>query len=558
MTKQTQALPYPNYCSSIGIKNLVGEREKWIPNCVHTIQAFDINSSFKPNLSDYFTDQYVVIKKVRPELFLRRDFIEKFVLKDNVYMTSSTNRTTSEHAGNAGAADRKKVVSTSASNKDNVLFPNNQINMSHSYSLNCAGNAMLTLIMDEFVYHRFGLQSKRKVTDKSSNSVKHHVTIDLKDTRLLNSNKYHDKVVQALKRLCALDSVNFRTTDPAANEKALEFFTYVKHEYERDGFKPIPLSACRLVRSVVEKESELVLREKPNFCFNLEQLSEDKQEETAKQRASPADYQDDGASAKLDKYSSKPELKLKPEPKPKPEPEPKPKRLRQQLESNNGVSCGALWCGDGASLEQELITFVDWLGFHVNNIDCDREEISSIYQCLSKENETFCDDNNDKAHDANDDDCKDAQKCTIDYCQVSGYFTKADLARRLEKFFLAPGNSNDNAMEMSEIGSSPFSSSQQATGVVDGQVGGLQWQQQQQEQKLQGDDTSALTYYRVVILYRVGSCALSFSNHVGSDDITVLVRDMSDGASVASIAGRATSVRSNKLLLKLRTWTSQA
>lgn len=199
------------------------------------------------NIKD-FLGSYCVIENARPELFVRRDFISKFVDKGTIHVSHL-----SDHQGvTVGAAT---VVGTKQSTCGAIVG---------GYKLATSNNVM-TITMNAKQYHRFGLLAKKVISlsttgprRKSKRSSKraddlYIIEIHLRDERIKKNNKYQDRLVSALRRLTPINKVYFRfipdkskleLTTATADELSLEFFNHVIEEYALDGCQPVPLTKC--------------------------------------------------------------------------------------------------------------------------------------------------------------------------------------------------------------------------------------------------------------------------------------------------------------------------
>lgn len=247
-------LPYPKYTLELGQFDLtqtqdlsLGFNRPIFFDHVHYVEARK-EGNFVPGLGRASLEQLittsVVLEQVRPELFLRRDFIAKFVDRGKIYLTTQE----------IDVADKLEPW----------------------YYLNSSGNNVLTIAMNEKQYRRFGLVAKR-IAKYGRNSAKmYKIEIDLRDERIKKSNKFQDKLVKILKRLNPVNKVYFRwqldelaqslngqncnyatvkvepNTDYTESEP-LDFFNYVIKEYAIDGFKPIPLGQCYLSSQKIKR-----------------------------------------------------------------------------------------------------------------------------------------------------------------------------------------------------------------------------------------------------------------------------------------------------------------
>lgn len=239
------SLPYPKYSFEIGCFNLKEkdlDLAEWIPkfnSLAHVIEVKKTDSamvskvhSSKAAIIKHLTGSYLMLEKFRPELLLRRDFISKFVNTGRIHLAQDMDKD----------LDLDYEIQTSSRNR-------------------------ILIKMNERQYRRFGLIAKKVISDKSTGSKHYQIEIDLKDERILKSNKYQDKMVETLKRLKPLDRIYFKYTSDnhdgdesplnsqeEDDNKCLEFFKYVIDEYEKDGFKPVPLKGCcKLLRKIVRE-----------------------------------------------------------------------------------------------------------------------------------------------------------------------------------------------------------------------------------------------------------------------------------------------------------------
>lgn len=265
------SLPYPKYSLEIGCFNL-NEKDldlaKWIPKfnvLTHVIEAKKTGSALlsksQPSIAkQYLTGSYLMIENFRPELLLRRDFIRQFVNFGKIYLAQD----------NSG--------SSSSCCTGNNLY----------YEIQTSNNNRIIITMNEKQYRRFGLIAKRVISNKSTGRKQYRIEIDLKDERILKSNKYQDKLVETLKRLKPLDRVYLKfvsnldndvksrmTNEDDDDNKCLNFFKYVIDEYEKDGFKPVPLTnCCKLERKIVREWTNYSQRH-PDFNLNYDAKSTD-------------------------------------------------------------------------------------------------------------------------------------------------------------------------------------------------------------------------------------------------------------------------------------------
>lgn len=244
------SLPYPKYSLEVGCFNL-NEKDldlaEWVPKfnvLTHVIEVKKTGSALssrgQPSIVEqHLTGSYLMIENFRPELLLRRDFISQFVKSGKIYL----------------AQDNSGSSSSSSTRKD--LY----------YEIQTSNNNRILITMNEEQYRRFGLIAKKVISNKSTGRKHYRIEIDLKDERISKSNKYQDKLVETLKRLKPLDRVYLKfvsnnlegdksrmTTEDDDDNKCLNFFKYVIDEYEKDGFKPVPLTnCCKLERKVVRE-----------------------------------------------------------------------------------------------------------------------------------------------------------------------------------------------------------------------------------------------------------------------------------------------------------------
>lgn len=301
-------LPYPNYCLEVGYLDLRQNDcnlYKWIPRFSELAQTIEVRKtcSIDPNnicsMANEITGSYVVIRDVRPELFLRRDFIAEFVETGTVHLTQSGS---------------------------SLLSPS-------GYQIGTSGN-ILAITMNEKQYRRFGMIAKKVISNKIAGKV-YRVEVDLRDDRIKRSNKYQDKLVQTFRRLKSLDRVYFRyepngsMSDRSANEKSLAFFNFVINEYAIDGYKPVPLSKCSLVERKLERR-----------WLNCSQLH-------PPLRLFDLDEQQDTTDAAGDAVTAS--------------------QIIGGIQRNE-------------QLLDYLTKIIDWLGYQLLSLDCDRGEIRCRYQ----------------------------------------------------------------------------------------------------------------------------------------------------------------------------------
>lgn len=242
------------------------------------------------NIKD-FLGSYCIIENARPELFIRRDFLSKFVDKGTIHVAQLSDQLYDGGDANADSAGPNAPPQTSQAAAWPAQGATQSAATQSSYQLTTTKNNVLIITMDSKQYHRFGLVatkvvvpmqqrprpsagrpfrnngatkgSKNKGTRQSttgSNSASHQVLyrieIDLKDERIMTSNKYQDKLMQTFRRLNSINKLYFRfipdkskllgLSQAAAQELSLEYFNYVIEEYKLDGCKPIPLTRCSL------------------------------------------------------------------------------------------------------------------------------------------------------------------------------------------------------------------------------------------------------------------------------------------------------------------------
>lgn len=268
--------------------------------------ALKAQQRLKTNVDEFLRyGSYLVIENARPELFLRRDFIARFVSNGTFHLSHVV-----------------KVGQTNA-----------------GYQITCRNNVLL-ITMTSRQYHRFGMVAKRvkKNTGSGANSKSYLVEIDLKERRIVQDNKYQDRLVATLKRLPPIRYLYFRfiptKTDQqqlesvdehrlrrinrqdVANEDALRFFQSIIDEYALDGCQPVPLTNCKKFTQKVKK-----------IWTNSGQL-----------------HPELDLSALTGENS-----------------------LIENLGENN------------ADKLSDVINIVDWLGFQVLKLDCDKDEIKSQY-----------------------------------------------------------------------------------------------------------------------------------------------------------------------------------
>lgn len=295
------SLAYPRYALGLGSLNLSQKDlnlAKWIPrfnNLVHVIEVKKTGSlliSGGDTSADIFDPRefigsHLIIEKFRLELLLRRDFLSKFINKGTVHLV-----------------------------QDYTKIPNEQ----STYKIQTSDNNVVTITMNEFQYRRFGLVAKKVLQPSKATGCKYYqIEIDLKDERLVKSNKFQDRQIQILSRLEALDRVYFRfvphvDNSQEPNNECLEFFNFVIDEYAKDGFKPVPLTSCY-------KRNQTIVKRWTNYS------------------------------------QIHPELSLK------------------EVQGSNLMNCNG-----GILLE-----IVDWLGYQLLSMDCNKEEIKSTSNYSSVE-----------------------------------------------------------------------------------------------------------------------------------------------------------------------------
>lgn len=257
----TISLPTPNYSLEVGSLNVNSDKPnspQWIPRFSHLAQIVEVRRTgfTLPNQIGsrwkHLICPALVIENVNPELFLRRDFISKFVDTGAVHIVNDSHDV--------------KVSSYEMYTKNNIL----------------------TIILNEKQYRRFGLIAKKFSKSPTSHTKMYRVEVDLGDERIKSSNKYQDSLVQAMRRLNTLAKVYFRYVpreeascqlgDVSADTLCLDYLKFVIDEYAIDGFKPVPLTGCFPMSQRLEKswlncsqvhpplELEFVYRKRDNFC----------------------------------------------------------------------------------------------------------------------------------------------------------------------------------------------------------------------------------------------------------------------------------------------------
>lgn len=233
-TKNFSAITLPQPKCSIQVGNILIDcnqlnKSAWIPKFSDTIQiveARQTGSTYPSQLAKQMKSvigSYIIIDNVRPELFLRRDFIKRFVHNGTVHLSQA--------------------------NKDEA-----------DYRI-CSINNELQITLNEKQYRRFGLVAKKTISSRAKNTKHYLITADLKDKRIIESNKYQDKLVQTFRRLGALRQVYFRFVPSSteisiseATSDSLNYFYCVKNEYAVDGFQPVPLTGCSEVRQKIHRK----------------------------------------------------------------------------------------------------------------------------------------------------------------------------------------------------------------------------------------------------------------------------------------------------------------
>lgn len=230
------SLPHTCHTLTLGTIDLRKENlrlESWLPDFSKGAQLIEVSKEgqivYGKELDNArkLTTNYLNIDLVRPELFLRRDFIKKFIQNGRVHLVSYRE----------GAP----------------------------YHLSITNDNILTILLTEEQYRRFGLITHKVISKPKQNIKLYKIEIDLKNAKILDSNKFQDKMIQTLRRLEPIRQVYFRfVPDDAFNELSdktksameicSEFFHYVIEEYAIDGFKPIPLAGCSLASSRVTRK----------------------------------------------------------------------------------------------------------------------------------------------------------------------------------------------------------------------------------------------------------------------------------------------------------------
>ena len=108
--------------------------------------------------------------------------------------------------------------------------------------------------------------AKKVLIDKSTCCKFYRIEIDLRDERLKKSNKFLDKMVKLLQKLNSVDKIYFRFVPDrnscssstlmsiaAANKLSCEFFKHVIEEYAFDGCLPVPLANCSIISQRIER-----------------------------------------------------------------------------------------------------------------------------------------------------------------------------------------------------------------------------------------------------------------------------------------------------------------
>lgn len=252
-------LPHPKYTLEVGC---LSAKEKclnlptWIPRYSDLAQVIEVKrSGFDPtfgsvcsttgspaaagtkqDIASNLLGSFITIDNARPELFLRRDFIARFVLRGTIHLVQDdgTNSSTTR--------DTDYTVYT----WNNVLY----------------------LVMGERLYRRFGLIGKKLAAApggarKRSAAHRYRIKVDLRDGKILESNKYQDRMVEIFRRLSPINKLYFRfvpghelareMTLAEANVNSLEFFRYVIDEYALDGMQPVPLSGCSVAKHQLQR-----------------------------------------------------------------------------------------------------------------------------------------------------------------------------------------------------------------------------------------------------------------------------------------------------------------
>lgn len=237
----------------------------------------------------------IEICNARPELFIRRDFISRFIDRGTVFIVS----------------DR-----------------------STKYQLVSRGSNVLSIVLDGKQYRRFGIVAKRVISNERKQAKLYKIEVDLKDNKIITSNKFQDKLVQTLKRLDSLEKVYVRfipneksgLSQDEATKLCLEYLNMVIAEYAIDGFKPVPLTSCQLLEAKSEKN--WINFSQPHPALGLERFSC----ELATDKNLPDD----------------------------------PDKLRR------------------------LMDLVDWLGYQLLSLDCSSESIKSTYETCGEPVDVIC------------------------------------------------------------------------------------------------------------------------------------------------------------------------
>jgi len=268
-----------------------------------------------------FLGSYVLIENFRPELFLRRDFIKKFVKTGKILV--------SHVPGDTNNLDYRLSIS-----KDNVMM----------------------LYMNSWQYRRFGLVAKKVIQLAAelhgTNEKCYLIEIDLNDDRLLKNNKYQDKMMNLLRRLSCINKIYFRFVPDeksangglsisAANELSVEFFEYVIEEYALDGCEPVPLTKCSAVCQRIERHWFNGAQLHPNLdiakLVHYNSCNDDSNNDNGHKHDN--DIEDKSLSCRRD----------------------------SALDKLMGENLG------------DILGIVDWLGYQLLSIDCDSNEIKSSY-----------------------------------------------------------------------------------------------------------------------------------------------------------------------------------
>lgn len=226
-------LPYPKY-PRLNCLNLNEQEYNLKPRLFDRVQIIEArrSSPVKREIVPFESD-LILIENCRPELFLRRDFIRKFV-------------------------DNGKIHIFQLGDEEST-----------SYRMYTSNKNVLSFNMNEIQYRRFGMIASKVIKTKTAK--RYRIDIDLKNEKIKTSNKCQDRLVMYLRRLSSIDKIYFRfePNESGAN-KSLDFFRYVIDEYATDGFQPVPLTGCLEVSQRIEQSWTRSSQPIPDFNMKEE------------------------------------------------------------------------------------------------------------------------------------------------------------------------------------------------------------------------------------------------------------------------------------------------